>query len=122
MQDPDNSPEVKDRPVNIGIRDWFPLATGLNLAFAISYLACTPPQAHAHAWPAALSLSLFYLFLACVVGAFGTWLMLPAGSWRLASLFRLGLRAWIFFPAIALTGLWMWKGHVATRRSSKRSA
>lgn len=27
----------------------------------------------------------------------------------------------IFFPAIVLTGLWMWKGHVVRRLFSKRS-
>ena len=28
----------------------------------------------------------------------------------------------IFVPAIALSGLWMWKGHVVRRLISKRSA
>jgi len=28
----------------------------------------------------------------------------------------------VFFPAMVLTGLWMWKGHVLQRLVSKRSA
>jgi hypothetical protein len=28
----------------------------------------------------------------------------------------------IFFPALVLSGLWMWKGHVLRRLISKRSA
>ncbi len=29
---------------------------------------------------------------------------------------------YIFFPAMVLSGLWMWKGHVVRRLLSKRSA
>ena len=29
---------------------------------------------------------------------------------------------YIFFPAMVLTGLWMWKGHLLWRLISKRSA
>jgi hypothetical protein len=29
---------------------------------------------------------------------------------------------YIFFPAIALSGLWMWKGHLVRRLFSKRRA
>ena len=30
-----------------------------------------------------------------------------------------GPTRFVFFPLIVLTGLWMWKGHVVTKRLSK---
>ncbi len=33
-----------------------------------------------------------------------------------------GPTRYVFFPVIALTGLWMWKGHVVRRLFSKRAA
>jgi hypothetical protein len=97
---PDPEPEAP--PTKLSTRDWFALATGLNLSFALCYLSCKPPLAHALSWPHALSLSLSYLLLACIIGAFGTWLTLPPGSPELGSRSRFGLRAWLFLPAIAL--------------------
>jgi hypothetical protein len=32
-----------------------------------------------------------------------------------------GPTRYVFFPVLALTGLWMWKGHVVARMFSKKS-
>jgi hypothetical protein len=85
-------------------RGWLALATGLNLAFAVCYIICKPPRIHTLSWRERLTSSLIYLLVACATGAFGTWVALPrtSRSNQFRTLSRCGIRAWVFFPAIAL--------------------
>jgi hypothetical protein len=84
-------------------RGWFALATGLNLAIAVCYLICKSPQTRTLSWTARLLTPVVYLLIACLVGALGTWIMLPRGSRReFRSFARCGVRSWVFLPAIIL--------------------
>jgi hypothetical protein len=84
-------------------RGWLALATGLNLAIAVCNLICKSPQTHTLSWAARLLSPVVYLLIACLVGAAGTWIMLPRSSRRqFRSLSRCGVRGWVFVPAIIL--------------------
>jgi hypothetical protein len=84
-------------------RSWFALATGLNLAIAVCYLTCKPPQNHTLSWPARLLTSAVYLLVASLIGALGTWSVLPRSSQRhFKALALSGVRGWVFVPAIVL--------------------
>jgi uncharacterized membrane protein YeaQ/YmgE (transglycosylase-associated protein family) len=84
-------------------RGWLALATGLNLAIAACYLTCKSPQTHTLSWETRLRTSVVYLLIACLVGALGTWIMLPRSSRRqFRNLARCGVRGWVFLPAIIL--------------------
>jgi hypothetical protein len=87
----------------VGPRGWLALATGLNLAFAVCSLTSKAPSPHVLSWASRLGSSLVDLVVACLFGAFGTWLVLPSNSRRhLRSLVLCGARGWVFLPAIAL--------------------
>jgi hypothetical protein len=87
----------------IGPRGWLALATGLNLAFAACSLTCKAPSPHVLSWTSRLGSSFVDLVVACLFGAFGTWLVLPSSSGRhLRSLTFCGARGWVFLPAITL--------------------
>jgi hypothetical protein len=84
-------------------RVWLALVTGLHLATAACYLICKSPQTHTLSWETRLRSSVVYLLVACLVGAAGTWFMLPRSSRReFRSLLRCGARGWLFLPAIVL--------------------
>jgi hypothetical protein len=84
-------------------RGWLSLATGLHLAIAVCYLTCKSPQTHTLSWETCLRTTVAYLLIACLVGAVGTWIMLPRSSRRqFCNLTRCGVRGWIFLPAIIL--------------------
>ena len=53
---------------------WLALITGFNVALAVSYLSCKPPQTHTLSVSARLSSSAMYLLVACLAGTAGTWL------------------------------------------------
>ncbi len=83
-------------------RGWYALATGLNTAFVISYLICKPPS-HTLSLTTRLAVPVIFIIVASLGGIFGTWMMLPTGEHdQLRSLSRIGLRGWVFLPAIAL--------------------
>jgi hypothetical protein len=83
-------------------RGWYALTTGLNTAFVISYLICKPPS-HTLSLITRLVAPIIFIVIAGIAGIFGTWMMLPTGKHdQLRSLSRIGLRGWIFLPAIAL--------------------
>jgi hypothetical protein len=96
-------PAAKEQYTRVRARGWFALATGLNLAVAICYLTCKSPQTRTLSWAARLLTPVVYLLIACLVGALGTWIMLPRSSRRqFRSLARCGVRSWVFLPAIIL--------------------
>ena len=81
---------------------WFALASGLNTALAISYILCKPPS-RTLSLTARLVTPVIYIAVVSLAGTFGTWLLLPTGASRqLRTLSRIGLRGWLFLPAIAL--------------------
>ena len=82
---------------------WLAAATGFNLAIAVSYLACKPPETHTLSFTARLLSSAAYLLIACLAGTLGTWIALPHRSrQQFRSLVLWQARGWIFLPAIAL--------------------
>ena len=83
-------------------RGWYALATGLNAAFVISYLICKPPS-HTLSLTTRLVAPFIFIVVASLAGVFGTWIMLPTGEHdQLRALSCIGLRGWVFLPAIAL--------------------
>ena len=79
------------------------VATGLNAAIAVSYLACKPPQGHTLSLTARLSMSAIYILVTCLAGAVATWIVLSYDSRKqLPSLLLLQAHAWIFLPAIMM--------------------
>lgn len=96
-------PATVEQYGKVRARGWFALATGLNLAIAVCYLTCKSPQTHTLSWETRLRTSVIYLLIACLVGALGTWIMLPRSSRRqFRNLARCGVRGWVFLPAIIL--------------------
>jgi hypothetical protein len=96
-------PATVEQYGKVRARGWFALATGLNLAIAVCYLTCKSPQTHTLPWETRLRTSVIYLLIACLVGALGTWIMLPRSSRRqFRNLARCGVRGWVFLPAIIL--------------------
>ncbi len=94
---------LEEQSGNDRSRSWFALATGLNLAIAVCYLTCKPPQTHTLSWPARLLTSAVYLLVASLIGALGTWSMLPRSTRRhFRPLALCGVRGWVFVPAIVL--------------------
>jgi hypothetical protein len=86
-----------DRP------SWLAVATGLNTAMLVTYLACKPPQVHTLSWRARLFTSAVYLLIACLAGAAGTWIALSIDTRRqFRQLVLWGARGWIFLPAIMM--------------------
>ncbi|HEY6767631.1 MAG TPA: hypothetical protein VI386_22990, partial [Candidatus Sulfotelmatobacter sp.] len=60
-------------------------------------------QTHTLSWETRLRTSVVYLLITCLVGALGTWIMLPRSSRRqFRNLARCGVRGWVFLPAIIL--------------------
>ncbi len=87
----------KDRP------RWLAMFTGLNLAIAVSYLGCKPPQTHTLSLSARLLTSAAYILIVCVAGSFGTWIALPRSARRqFRSLVLWGIRCWVFLPSIMI--------------------
>jgi hypothetical protein len=100
--DPD-TPPGNAPPACVSGGGWLAFATGLNLAFALCFLICKPPWAHALTWGARLRTGSLYLLVACGVGALVTWIMLPRESRpEFRTLVRGAFPGWIFLPAIAL--------------------
>jgi len=94
---------LEEQSGNDRSRSWFALATGLNLAIAVCYLTCKPPQTHTLSWPGRLLTSAAYLIVASLIGALGTWSMLPRSFRRhFRPLALCGIRGWVFVPAIVL--------------------
>ncbi|HEY6768080.1 MAG TPA: hypothetical protein VI386_25270 [Candidatus Sulfotelmatobacter sp.] len=94
---------AEEQDGKVSPRGWFALATGLNLAIAVCSLTCKAPQAYTLSWETRLRTSIVYLLIACLVGALGTWIMLPRNSRRqFRSLARCGVRSWVFLPSILL--------------------
>jgi hypothetical protein len=93
---------AEPQDAKVGVRGWFALATGMNLAFAVCSLTCKVPGAHALSWASRLLTSLVDLGVACLVGAFGTWLVLGSARRHRRSLSLCGARGWVFLPAIVL--------------------
>ncbi|WP_213803789.1 hypothetical protein [Granulicella sp. dw_53] len=84
-------------------RLWLALATGLNLAVAACFLICKSPETYTLSLGTRLRFSVIYLLIACLIGAAGTWMMLPRGSrGQFRSLLRCGVCGWVFLPAIVL--------------------
>ncbi len=96
----DYQPTAERRYGRVG---WFALATGLNLAIAACSLICKSPQSLTFSWETRVFRSAFYLLLACLMGATGTWMLLPSSSdGRFRALYHCGARGWIFLPATIL--------------------
>jgi hypothetical protein len=94
---------LEEQSGNDRSRTWFALATGFNLAIAVCYLTCKPLQTRTLSWPARLLTSAAYLLVASLIGALGTWSMLPRSSRRhFRPLALCGVRGWVFVPAIVL--------------------
>ncbi|HUZ93395.1 MAG TPA: hypothetical protein VMU57_00625 [Edaphobacter sp.] len=91
-----------DHPVNAR-RRWLAMLTGLNLAIAVSYLGCKPPQNHTLSLGARLLTSAAYILIACLAGSFGTWIALPRNArHQFRSLALWGIRCWVFLPSIMI--------------------
>jgi hypothetical protein len=82
---------------------WMAVITGLNVAIAVSYLACKPPQTLTLSLRTRLLTSVFYILLACLAGTAGTWIMLSDDTRsQFRSLILCGARSWVFLPAIMM--------------------
>src|SRR5271163_2108786 len=86
-----------DRP------SWSAVATGLNTALVVSYLACKPPQTHTLSWTSRLLTSVLYILITCLAGAAGTWIALSIDARsQFRRLVLWGARGWGFLPAIMI--------------------
>jgi hypothetical protein len=82
---------------------WLAVVTGLNLAIAVSYLLCKPPQTHTLSLNARLLSSAAYILIACAAGSFGTWIALSRDSrHQFPSLALWSIRCWVFLPSIMM--------------------
>jgi hypothetical protein len=82
---------------------WMAVVTGLNVAIAVSYLACKPPQTLTLSLKTRLLTSVFYILLACLAGTVGTWIMLSDDTRsQFRSLILCGARSWVFLPVIMM--------------------
>jgi hypothetical protein len=82
---------------------WLTAITALNVAIAVSYLICKPPQTHTLSFKARLFTSAVYILIACLAGSFGTWIALPRRSRRhFPPLALWGMRCWVFLPSIMM--------------------
>ena len=79
------------------------VVTGLNVAIAVSYLACKPPQTLTLSLRTRLFTAVFYILLTCLAGTAGTWIMLSDDTRsQFRSLILCGARSWVFLPAIMM--------------------
>mgnify|MGYP001597844434 CR=1 FL=1 len=79
------------------------VVTGLNVAIAVSYLACKPPQTLTLSLRTRLFAAVFYILLTCLAGTAGTWIMLSDDTRsQFRSLILCGARSWVFLPAIMM--------------------
>jgi len=101
----DNTEAAADIPENKSRNrpSWLAVATGLNAAMAVSYIACKPPQNHTLSLRVRLFTSALYILVACSAGMAGTWIVLSRDSRRqFRSLVLCGMRGWVFFPAMMM--------------------
>lgn len=99
-----DNPGVADAAEGKGwSRSRLAVATGLNMAIAVGYLAFKPPDTHTLSLKTRLLSAALYLLIACLVGALGTWIVLGRRSrGQFPALARCGVRGWVFVPAIVL--------------------
>jgi len=82
---------------------WMAVVTGLNVAIAVSYLACKPPQTLTLSLRTRLFTAVFYILLTCLAGTAGTWIMLSDDTRsQFRGLILCGARSWVFLPAIMM--------------------